>query len=676
MSKKFIFTPGLLIRWQHCIWILRRTINGQRYQFENLASGEIDQVSLPQFFKKCGSGEIRVETGAVSESEIQVKMEQNEPLQDISVFGKKAETRILLKLEYIYELRKKKITRGQIQLYPEAIDKVFNRLTMEGTTHRKPSVKTVYNWVCNYEDNGENPAALRDGYDKRGRNPKYTAYEVELANQAIRERYLMHERGDIDDVTSCLTVLVAEANRKRVEDMEPLRSISKSGIRRLIYGVPSYERTVARYGQQYADMLHRAVLHDSDVTRPLELVEIDHTILNLFVVDDELFLPLGRPVLTAVRDKHSGMPLGIHLGFAGESLDAVFGAMRDSLWPKRVRDVFPDIVNDWYEGGTAETYATDNAIAYKSSDYRGACRLLHSHYEFNPIKSGWCKGGVERFLGEQARDLTEKIKGTTFADIMAKGDYDPGKHAVVRFSTFTMLIYKWIVDIYSRSPNQRKQARPIDLWNDGIGKSPIAYRSDRDGLAAALGQTNSGTVSHEGIVISYLNYNSRELSDLLKRYGERSSRSRAVWKTEYRFNKSELWHIFVPVPGEKRYIEVPCVQWEYSYGLTFWMHQHLRKVAAEKLRMKVDIESLAYAKEYVRQIVADELAKKPSMVRKAISRMAGISSDLVKQGKSASVLKMLDQPLSMPEAGAPKIIVPESSFQRGSKIPVFDVDVM
>jgi len=49
-------------------------------------------------------------------------------------------------------------------------------------------------------------------------------------------------------------------------------------------------------------------------SRILERVEIDHTLLDLFLVDADDRLPIGRPTLTTALDVYSGMPLGCYVG--------------------------------------------------------------------------------------------------------------------------------------------------------------------------------------------------------------------------------------------------------------------------------------------------------------------------------------------------------------------------
>jgi hypothetical protein len=55
----------------------------------------------------------------------------------------------------------------------------------------------------------------------------------------------------------------------------------------------------------------------------LERVEIDHTPLDLFVVDDDTGMPLGRPYVTLCIDDFSRCILGMHIGFTSPSYQSV-----------------------------------------------------------------------------------------------------------------------------------------------------------------------------------------------------------------------------------------------------------------------------------------------------------------------------------------------------------------
>jgi len=66
-------------------------------------------------------------------------------------------------------------------------------------------------------------------------------------------------------------------------------------------------------------------------TRPLERVELDHTVLDLIVVDEEDRLPIGRPTVTLALDVYSGLPAGVHVGFEAAGYEAAMRCPHNPL---------------------------------------------------------------------------------------------------------------------------------------------------------------------------------------------------------------------------------------------------------------------------------------------------------------------------------------------------------
>jgi putative transposase len=56
---------------------------------------------------------------------------------------------------------------------------------------------------------------------------------------------------------------------------------------------------------------------------PLAVVQIDHTLLDIIVLDEEMRLPIGRPWLTLAIDVFSRMVFGYHLSLDAPSSFAV-----------------------------------------------------------------------------------------------------------------------------------------------------------------------------------------------------------------------------------------------------------------------------------------------------------------------------------------------------------------
>jgi putative transposase len=80
-----------------------------------------------------------------------------------------------------------------------------------------------------------------------------------------------------------------------------LRAPDTNTIRVRIAAIPPRERLSRRSHRKAAvdQFAPRPGVFDS-AQRPLDLVQIDHTKLDIIVVDDEQRLPIGRPWITAI----------------------------------------------------------------------------------------------------------------------------------------------------------------------------------------------------------------------------------------------------------------------------------------------------------------------------------------------------------------------------------------
>ena len=83
-------------------------------------------------------------------------------------------------------------------------------------------------------------------------------------------------------------------------------------------------------------------------TRPLERVEIDHTQLDLFVIDDQTGFPLGKPYITAAIDHHTGSVTGFYISFTPPSAFSVMECLKVAILPKvEINKIFPSVKNTW-----------------------------------------------------------------------------------------------------------------------------------------------------------------------------------------------------------------------------------------------------------------------------------------------------------------------------------------
>lgn len=70
----------------------------------------------------------------------------------------------------------------------------------------------------------------------------------------------------------------------------------------------AYDQTRLKDGKHVADRRYRVAKAGPVADGILLRVEVDHTPLDLFLIDDVTGLPLGRPVLTLFIDVYSRFP--------------------------------------------------------------------------------------------------------------------------------------------------------------------------------------------------------------------------------------------------------------------------------------------------------------------------------------------------------------------------------
>jgi len=100
--------------------------------------------------------------------------------------------------------------------------------------------------------------------------------------------------------------------------------------------------------------------------RPLEIVQIDHTKADIFVVDEETRMPLGRPWLTLAMDVCSRMVTGFYLTMEAPSRLSTSLCLLHSVFDKSAWLREREIDEPWPVAGLPETLHVDNGADFRS----------------------------------------------------------------------------------------------------------------------------------------------------------------------------------------------------------------------------------------------------------------------------------------------------------------------
>lgn len=451
----------------------------------------------------------------------------------------------------------------------------------------------------------------------------------------MKEKYLRKERPSILSAYVYYCDLINLANRGVVSGK--LNSMSQRAFYHRVSKLPPYDVDLARYGKRYADRKYKSVGAHVRPTRVLERVEIDHTALDLMLLEDELLVLLGRPYITALIDSYSKCLIGFYIGYKEPSYDSVRKALLHAMLNKEdVKNKYPMVSCDWPCEGKIETLVVDNGAEFWSKSLELACRSVVSDIQYNPVARPWLKPLVERFFGQLNQKFLISMPGKTFSGIAELEDYDPEKDAVMRFSTFMELFHKWVVDVYHQESSSRKDHVPIVSWKQGVKEfPPLVYRDgDEFRVKMDLAPTIDRVLGKDGVRFAGLRYSSGDL-DAIRKLTPSSGKSRGV-KVKVKIDPNDLSRVYVYLPGEDDFVIANAVDPDgYTVGLSLFQHQTNRRFQRRFVLSQVDSVALSEARMYIEGRIKDEveLLKNGPKNRKAVSgmkklaRYKGIGSD-------------------------------------------------
>jgi putative transposase len=698
--RAFSLSRDLVINYREDIWRYERVIKKDerdwRHQFVSEITGEVINFAKREFFDLVDQRKIIIVPATVNTKELLAEIDEEKKLRCLSGYSEKQLQDLDRKFEYIAACKKLGISSGQhdkiaavIAEVAPAIEPEYADKSSNGKERRPPSRWAVSEWLNEELRAAGDVHEVIDKYHLRGRKG-FTGPVLELMDQAIDKIYMNTDRNTVPDTHTHLRNLINAENAKLKAEwvvrksagstngtdypLEELVLPSISTLERRIKQIPEFERLEARYGRDYAIRVHRSTQHENFAKRPNEFVEFDFAWTNTFLLDDEMLLPMGRPVVAVCRCKGTGLVTGYYLSFARPSTFVALSTIYESILPKdRILDRYAGLIESpWPAEGVMQHLISDNERCNHGVVFRRMMRELYSHLIYTKVRSPWLKGGIEGYIGQQQREFENRLPGG-IKGLLDRSDYDPEKDTILRFSTFVFLVFKWIIDVYNQTPQRRRKCSPYQGWMEKIEYAPPRYAACPIELALICAQDDKGTLQVEGITKDYIRYNSPQLVSLREKHGP-------GFEVRFRFLDNDLSRIFVQIPGTHEFIEVETYDRSYVHrGMTRWQHCILKKVAKIKYWTPDVIERLARAKEQIRLVVAEELERNTSATVKKLAQQTVISSSMVLAGRPATVAGAFGTE-SAPSVASPSgpIILPDTPAEfmvPSDKIVLLDADV-
>ncbi|WP_187144482.1 integrase catalytic domain-containing protein [Microvirga massiliensis] len=395
---------------------------------------------------------------------------------------------------------------------------------------KPPSFRRVRTWYLRWLVAGRDIRALVDNHRRKGnRTSNHKAWVKEEIAEAINETYrngIVGSKADAWERARDRILLRARNEKLALPDLGAKEVLGRHAVARTIGRMELYDLTHARHGKREADFLMKAVRSGPPCDLPLDEAEVDHTQLDLIVVDERGRV-LGRPWLTVIMDRYSRMILGFSLTFTPPSWVSVMEALRIAV--RRKKDLLKAVCDavgrdvgfefDWPCYGSPLRLFCDNGPEFRSASMRATEAALNMQIVDLPRASGWLKGRLERWFRTLNQRLIHRAPGTTKSNPRARRNYRSEKEAVLTLADANWVIAKWIVDIYHTEVHSGTGEAPIKRWVRGmeeVGERP----APADEIMVPLtGLVVPAKLRTDGIRFETLRWNSNAFSALRNRLG-------------------------------------------------------------------------------------------------------------------------------------------------------------
>jgi putative transposase len=283
-----------------------------------------------------------------------------------------------------------------------------------------------------------------------------------------------------------------------------------STFRRMILELDEYEVARRRDGRRAArDRFSPVVKHFPGADRPLAIVQVDHTILDLFVVDEIDRIEVGRPWLTIAIDVFSRMITGFYVSLDPVGTLSVGQCLYRSLIAKEEWLAELKVPGDWPIRGAPATLHFDNAKEFRGKAMARACDELGIIHQFRPVKCPAYGGHVERLMGTISKEM-RILPGATPDDVKKLEEYNPGKHAAFTMKELEAYLADFICNKYHREVHSGIGCSPAERAHEGFfGPQGIGIPDDFEDkrmLQLMLMPMSKRTIQRYGIKMDHVTY--------------------------------------------------------------------------------------------------------------------------------------------------------------------------
>jgi putative transposase len=319
----------------------------------------------------------------------------------------------------------------------------------------------------------------------------------------------------------------------------------------------------------------------------------DTKVPAIFLVDDELGIPLGQATFTAVMEDVSKVLVGWGLSWdeasSATALEAYAHANTPKAIPADIDALHPEL--KWICLKLAAVLL-DNLSGHHSRHFEDAMMDVGTDVLFSGAHMPRDKAAKERVIGT-ILDLAFKDLPSATYDIPRAREFgfDPTKMVMVPIRRARELLLRAIC-VYHLSPHRGLDGRsPALVFTQHAAKHGISVIDDLDEFRRSIGNVEyDAQLRNSGVVIKGLRYSDFRITralidDLVSLRPPSTSKTKQITLVvKVKYSQADMGRIQVWNERTKRYVTLPAVNADYAEGLPLWAHKRIAAIANLDMR--------------------------------------------------------------------------------------------
>lgn len=507
---------------------------------------------------------------------------------------------------------------------------------------------TVYNWVQLYRNTGL-LSALLPYHPSGGRGKGRVASATEESLRIVIDNYYKARRFSIKETYDELFKLCGE------------ETPHINTLRKRIQWCNERDIVERRYGEKRASELFDPIIGKiQNADWPLAIVQVDHTLLPVIIVDDDRRESIRRAWVTFAIDVFSRVVVGMYLSLDAPSAMSAGLCISHAILPKEAWLQERDLNAEWPCWGVMGALHMDNAKEFRGDMLKVACQEYQIDIHLRPVKKPHYGAHIERLMGTVSQKL-KRVPGATFSGPEEKGEYDAEENAVMTLGDLERWLATFIAQ-YHHGVHSGIGMPPLKKYREGLlgtkttlGRGLPARRLDGEKVRIDFMPFYERTIQDYGVLIDVY-YFADVLRPWINSYDPNAPKEKRLFR--FRRDPRDISKLYFFDPDTKQYYVIPYRDISRP-PISIW-ELRAAKVAARNDGVK-DIDEAAifrYA-EQLRQI-EEQAADKTKAARRKVQRRKHHEQERKRRTKELPTVTQ--EATVTPAAAPPKLpgINPES----------------